>query len=117
MINSLLFHWHALRITVQQLLKGRFLVYFLPGLILTIAFVLFQLYLEKLQFRYLMKSEISWLDWMYSWVNAGTSTVFTIVEAIFVQLFIFTVLTLFSPFNTHLSERLDTQLTGQKFDH
>lgn len=117
MRNSLLFHWHGIRITLQQLLQGRFLIYFLPGIILTAAFYIFQLYLEKLQYSYLMESEFSWLDWIYSWINAGTTTVFTVLEAVFMQVFIFTVLTLFSPFNTHLSERLDAELTGQEFDH
>lgn len=92
-------------------------MYFLPGLILTAAFYVFQLYLDELQYSYLMNSEISWLDWIYAWVNAGAATVFTVIDAVLVQVYIFTVLTLFSPFNTHLSERLDAELTGQEFDH
>ncbi len=116
MKNSFAFHFHAVRITFSELFKGRFLYFFIPGLILTAFYLLIQYYTNSAREAYTLgESEISWLDWVYGMINKGTSTMFSIFDVIMQQVYIFFVLTVLSPFNTILSERLDSQLTGQKF--
>lgn len=108
MKTSINCHIEAIKITWRQLSKGNFLVYFIPGIIITLLFLVVNLVTNTL-FGGNEVAENS------KWFLSVFSKIVSVIDFIMTQLYIFIILTLFSPINTILSEKLDTQLTGQKF--
>ncbi len=104
----------AILATFDQLFKGRFLLFFIPGLVVATIYY---------GWRWKTQSEldilnyegdlplIQWFSDVLTWVAGG---IFTILDTIFEQLYIFIVITLLSPFNTTLSEKLDFRLSGNQ---
>lgn len=112
------FHGRAILLVFTQFSKGRFLLFFIPGLVLAGLFYYVQFRLSLSQESFTMDTVgLGWIDWMLLNWNSATNWVFSMIGLLVLQLYIFAVLTLLSPFNTQLSEHLDTQLTGGKFDH
>lgn len=114
-MKSFNYHIKAIQITLARLLNGKFLIYFIPGLVLTGIYFGMQLYTERIHESMTLSSEYSWIQWVYSWVNEGLNKAFSLLDFLIEQLYIFLILTVLSPFNTLLSEKLDTDLTGKEF--
>lgn len=110
MKNVLNYHIQALKDSFSLLAKGKFLVYFLPGVIATILFFLFNSLLSSV-----FGSDTA-LNEEAGWFSVAIIKVGSVFEFITTQFYIFLVITLFSPFNTILSEKVDAHLTGQKFE-
>lgn len=108
-------HITAIRTTLELLFQGRFLAYFIPGAVITIVYFfvinVMQSYEEALD----LSTDYSWLDWFTNFLENSVKGVFSIFGFLFEQLYIFIVLTLLSPFNTSLAEKLDSKLTGAEF--
>ena len=114
-MNTISYHIKGITTTFSELAKGNFLLYFIPGAVITLAFLVFQYFMSSLQAASELTSDYSWIDWIFGWVNSGVSAVFSILGFITEQIYIFIVLTLLSPFNTMLGEKLDGKLTGHTF--
>jgi CysZ protein len=109
------FHINAIKITIEQLSKGRFLAFFIPALVLTIVYWYFEYNLTR------ASSIASWfssLPWVGEYLDTGITYSFSALDWFLTQVYIFVVLTVLSPVNTYLSEKLDGRLTGFdiKFD-
>lgn len=112
-MKSFNFHIKALSEVFSQLGKGKFLLYFLPGLVVT----LFYLWISsKANAIAESASILSKIPLIGEYLDKGVGATLSVIGFIFNQIYIFVVLTILSPFNTHLSEKLDSELTGQKFE-
>lgn len=117
-MKSFVFHGRAILTIFKQFAQGRFFLFFLPGLVLTGVFYFIQYQLSLSQDSVTIDAvDIGWIDWILLKWNSATSWIFNLAGIIIFQVYVFAVLTLLSPFNTQLSEQLDTRLTGAKFDH
>lgn len=114
-MNAFKFHIDAILISFKELFKGKHLLFFIPGFILAAIYYYVQHLSEQTASNAVLESDLGWLDYVYSWINSGTSAVFSFVDFILAQIYIFFVLTILSPFYTILSEKLDGSLTGQSF--
>lgn len=116
MVKSFEYHLQAVKLSFIHLTKWKFIQFLIPGTIITIAYYLFRAFLSTQQeILHIGETEIGWIDWISGWINSGTNAVFSIMDAVFLQLYIFIVLTVLSPFNAMLGEKLDTELTGKQF--
>lgn len=116
-LKTFSYHLNGLRITFEQLSKGRFLWFFVPGLIVTIAYWITQYYAYSEYQRYQFSSDIGFLDTFFGWINYGTSLLYSIFEFVLEKVYVFMVLTILAPLNAFLGERLDRRLTGTNFPY
>lgn len=101
-MKDILYHFKGVQFLVQQLARGKYISYFIPGLIITILYWL------------LMDSASGWSDFStrWTWLNTFLSWIFSGLGFATEKIYIFIVLTLLSPFNTSLAEKVDEELTG-----
>lgn len=96
-------HFAALQWALQQFSKGKYLLYFIPGLLIALGFWSLENWAQGLIGE---GASDGWWDKVVS----GTGSV---LDFIFKQIAIFFILTLLSPVNTFLSEAVDKELTGK----
>lgn len=109
MKKSVNYHIEAIKVAFEQLSKGNFLIYFLPGGIITLLFLFIGV------FTHLLFGNTGDITGNTGWFSIAFSKVGSVVDFVLTQVYIFIILTILSPFNTILSEKLDSKLTGQKF--
>ena len=106
-------HWKAILKSFDLLANGNFLLYFLPGIIgaIVAGFI-------SAIFSWIFGgiSLVGYLPWVGDAAESGVNTFYGWVEATGYFIYSFVILTLFSPFNSMLSEKLDNKLTGHTFD-
>lgn len=102
-------HIEAVKVTLKQLSAGNFLIYFVPGLIITTFFLAANLFTDLVFGGPVTTAENA------GWFSVAFSKIGSAIDFILTQLYIFFILTILSPFNTILSEKLDSKLTGNKF--
>lgn len=108
-MNIFLIHIQAIKETFQLLAKGKFLIYFIPGIVVTIFFGGISLILMN------FKSGLA--DTSFEYLNLGINKTFDFFRFVFDQIYVFFILTLLSPFNSHLSEKLDEEITKNHFGY
>jgi len=106
-------HIYAFKRALTLLFQGKFLVYFIPGLVIAILFYFYTWGLSSLGGSLGFFSKIPWIG---SFIAVGIETLFGWVNSFSIFIFQFTIITLLSPFHTMLSEQIETHETGQKFD-
>src|SRR5574343_230026 len=104
-------HIIGLTKTFQDLGKGKYLQFFIPGIVVAILFWQVFIFLGTIESSVSFLDEIPLIGAFIGWILGGA---FGIIKFIVTQLFIFFVLTLLSPFNTLLSEKVAFDLTGKK---
>jgi CysZ protein len=104
-------HFHAIQWTLQQFGKGKYLLYFIPGVLFALVFWWLERWSEGLISPETINHNSSW--WSVIWAKSVSGTGH-FLSFIFKQLAVFFVLTVFSPINTFLSEAVDTDLTGDR---
>jgi len=112
MINTFNKHVEAWKWTFESLSKGKFLVYFIPGLVASLLFA--SLYTLTREVEALF-GFLNYIPWIGEYIYAAISGTFGVIYFLFLQLYMFTVLTILSPFNTLLSESVDSDLTGKSY--
>lgn len=114
-MKDIQYHLKGFQYLIQQLSKGKYLWYFVPGLVIT---VLYWFLVDRTSGVGGTNFTSSWLvwDWILKGVNWLTSGTTYVLGMIGEQIYIFAVLTLISPFNTSLAEKVDEDLTGHKVD-
>lgn len=115
-MKSIKYHFQGISITLQQLFQGKYLYYFIPGGVVTVIYWYIHYSVASYEEAIDLTTGYSWLDWGTSYIETGISGMFSFMDVIFEQIYIFVVLTLLSPFNTSLGEKLDSQLTGKAFN-
>lgn len=94
-------------------LQGKFLLFFLPGLIISILYWYWTSGPSIFEQSAESTSDIPLIGWM---ISGSFSFMDGMMDKIYEITYSFILLVLLSPFNTVLSERLDTHLTGRKFE-
>lgn len=115
-MKTINYHIKGIQVTFEELFKGRYLLFFIPGLVITLLYFYYSSYINDAEssayfsstnfFAKLLDYVLNFFVWMF----------FGAVHFITDQLYMFIVLTAISPFNTYLGEKLDNSLTGNKFD-
>lgn len=113
-MNAIYYHIRGIVTSAEQLLKGKYWIYFLPGLILTGLFWYFRSRTIEIDESIDLSSKYSWLNSVGSVVDSGISAAFSLFDRIIEQVYIFIVLTVLSPFFTALGEKFDKDLTGKE---
>lgn len=98
-------HFIAFQWSLQQFGKGKFLLYFIPGILIALGFWILESWAQGLVGTHTGESA-GWWDKILS----GTGST---LDFLFKQAAIFFILTVLSPVNTYLSENVDTELTGK----
>lgn len=110
---AILDHLYALKRTFQLLLNGKFLLYFIPGIVIAILYLW---YLNTVSTVNDTLGVVSYIPWVGSYLEEGKNILFGWVEGISLFVYQFLIITALSPFHTLLSEKIDTNETGNKFD-
>lgn len=107
------FHIKALKVVGEKLISGKYLHYFIPGIIITALYLYFysigSAYGEKMHIVDKIPLIGGVLSNLLDFFLSG-------FEFIYTQIYIFFILTVLSPFNTSLSEKIDNELTGNKIE-
>lgn len=111
-MKSIKFHYLSIIETFRELFKGNFLLYFIPGAVLTIIYLWITYTAGNIKDTFLLESDDSWYSWATGTINYGVNGFFGFLGFIGDQIYIFAVITLLSPFNTVLSEKLENKLIG-----
>lgn len=115
-MKTITYHIKGVTKTIELISKGNFLFFFIPGIVITLFFLWVRSFTSSIGESVELTSDTSWWNSILEYVNTGVHKAFGILDIILNQLYIFIVLTLLSPFNTFLGEKMDTKLTGQKFE-
>lgn len=106
------YHLEAIIATFKTLLKGRFLIFFVPGLAIMLLFLTI-LSLGSSYNEFTEKAEsVSYIGGFLGWLFGGIGDLFSTVLNEIQKFFI---LVLLSPVMSILSENYDAYLTGQKY--
>ena len=111
-MKAINYHIKGIITSLEYLFKGKYLLYFVPGLIVTGLFWYFDGQLSDTNTEW--TSGVSWLGWFdsgVSWLLGIGNSVMTYLNE---SLYIFIVLTALSPFFTALGEKFDKALTGHE---
>lgn len=113
MIKAIQLHLDGIRTTAEALGKGKFLIYFLPGLIIGIIALYFYWQANRLLDAAHVVDDIPLVGSILSYSVDG---IFGFFEFIANEFYKFLLLVCLSPVNCILSEKYDNYLTNNKFD-
>ncbi len=105
-MKTLLYHTKAIQFTIEQLSKGKYILFFTPGIVITLIFWWIR---ESLGINDVQGTDIhdTWESIKYNLLQ--------VTDSILLQINIFFILTILAPVNTILGERWDEFLTGNKY--
>lgn len=112
-MNALNLHISALKSVFNDLGKGKYLIYFLPGLVVGLIFFPIFFTTETISDSLSFVENIPLIGNFLNTLIGGT---FGIIQFIFLQAFTFFILTVLSPFNTLLSEKIESDICGKEFN-
>ncbi len=112
LIQALKYHWESSIQVFTTLKTGKFLLYFLPGLVIGAIYLVFYFQIHELLERSNSTEDQSWIGSAFSWI---TSQAFGILDILVFEFYKFFILVILSPVNNILSEKYDTHLTGKAF--
>lgn len=98
--------------SVAALSQGKYLLFFIPGIVIALLFWQAFLFTETIESSFSFLESIPFIG---SYMFSGIEGTFSVLQFILNQLFVFFVLTLLSPFNTILGEKIDTSITGTEY--
>lgn len=104
-------HVFAFKIAAQQLAKGKFWLYLIPSLLIFAAYY-------GISSSLAVENEESWfagVPIIGKYLNQGAVAVVSFGSYLFFMFYKFFILTVLSPVNCLLSEKVDNELTGAKF--
>lgn len=114
-MNSINYHIKALTTTFKELFQGNFLIYFIPGGVLTLIYLWITFQTSSVAESFIIETDSSWINWAKGTINSSVEGLFGFFNFVIEQIYIFVTITLLSPFNTILSEKLENKLTGSTF--
>lgn len=114
-MKTISYHFKAVLKTVELLAKGNYLLFFIPGLIIALFFIWLEYSASSIDGGIDYVSDYSWINSIVGYVDTGINKSLSILVYIIDQLYVFIILTVLSPFNTFLGEKLDNRLSGNEF--
>ena len=115
-MKTIKYHYLGIIETFRALFQGKYLVYFIPGAVVTIIYLYFKYRAGLVQSAIDLETGFSWVDKATGLIESGIEYIFDFFYYLMDQIYIYIVITLLSPFNTFLAEKFDSDLTGNKFD-
>ena len=112
MKSAIQLHINGIKSAFSALSEGKFLLFFIPGALIGLIFWLISIFTETVASSFSFLESIPIIG---SYLLSGVKGTFGIVNFIMDQLFIFFILTLLSPFNAILSEKMDSSITGKTY--
>lgn len=106
-------HIYAIKVSFEALSKGKYLTFFIPGLIVGLFYYWAFSSTEELNESVSSYEGSNMVVDFFVWILQGAIGV---GQAFLLVIFQFFVLTILSPFNSFLSEKFDADLTGRKFE-
>lgn len=111
-MNAIKDHVAALYWTILQIVQGRYLLYFIPGIVIALFYII---YMSQIKSVNDMLSIVDYIPWVGGYLEEGKNTVFGWLEGVSLYFYQFIIITLLSPFHTLLSERIDENITQRTF--
>ena len=71
-MNSIKYHIDALTITFKELFKGNYLLFFIPGAVLTVIYLLLTYNTSLVAETFLMEADDSWIGWGKGLLNSDS---------------------------------------------
>ncbi|RFC54734.1 EI24 domain-containing protein [Brumimicrobium aurantiacum] len=105
-------HIYAFKRATNLLIKRKFLIYFIPGIVIMCLFYLFMFIFESIGSAL---GVISYTPWIGSYLGTAVDSVFNWMNSLSIYFYQFTIITLLSPFHTALSQAVETHETGIHF--
>lgn len=105
-------HLQSLIQSIKLLVKGKFLVFFIPGILVSFFFFIL---VNIIHFIFGLLDYAGEIPWVGSSLRTGLAAMDTWSEVGLIYILQFFILTLLSPFNTVLSERIENEVTGSTF--
>jgi CysZ protein len=97
---------------MQLIVQGKFLVYFLPGVLISILFLY---YMQSVKSVGGYLDVVAYVPWVGDYLQSGVTTLLSWIEGISIFVFQFVLITVLSPVHTILSEKLDRHETQRNF--
>ena len=110
-MNALKDHYYSIKRSLTLLFQGHFLLYFIPGLFLALLFFIFSQGLSLVGSSFGFLGSIPWVG---QYIGAAVNTTFGWIYGLSIFIYQFTILLLYSPFNTLLSQKLEAKETGKE---
>lgn len=111
-MKAIQLHISGISGTFAELGKGKYWLFFIPGLVVALLFWQIFLVTETVQNSFSILQNIPFIG---SYLHSGVEGTFSVIQFVFNQIFVFFILTVLSPFNTILSEKIDSSITGKKY--
>ncbi|MDF3029377.1 MAG: hypothetical protein K0S23_3684 [Fluviicola sp.] len=112
MVQAFKDHWTGIEQVAKALLKGKFLWFFIPGLIVGLIYLYFQWQAQRVLAVVHVADDVPVVGSAISWLADG---VFSIFDLIVSEFYKFVILVVLSPVNCILSEKFDSYLTGKEY--
>lgn len=113
MVQAFKHHWIGIEQVTKALLKGKFLWFFVPGLIVGLIYFYFQWQAQRVQESVTSVTDaVPLVGSAISWMADGVFSIFNLITSEFYK---FVILVILSPVNCILSEKFDSYLTGTEY--
>lgn len=114
-MKSIQLHIRSISKTFIELNKGKYLYFFIPGFVILFMFWQISLFTETVGSSFSFLGNTPFIG---SYIKDGLETTFSFFQLMLEVIKVFFLLTLLSPFNSILSQKLDSELSGNsyKFD-
>ncbi|MCH2225525.1 MAG: hypothetical protein MK066_12210 [Crocinitomicaceae bacterium] len=111
-MKAITYHIKGVVKSFEELFKGNYLIYLLPGLIITLIFGLFFYEISVLDDATAIGGDEGWIQKGLSYVGGFFGWILSWFDFIIEYIYIFIVITVLSPFNAALASNFDRDLTG-----
>lgn len=113
MVQAFKHHWIGIEQVTKALLKGKFLWFFVPGLIVGLTYFYFQWQAQRVQETITSVTDaVPLVGSAITWMTDGVFSIFNLITSEFYK---FVILVILSPVNCILSEKFDSYLTGTEY--
>ena len=114
LMNFITDHIYSIYRSFTMIIQGKYLLYFLPGMLLAIGYFY---YIQSLNSVNDYLGIVGYVPYIGESLQTGVSVFFGWIEGLSLFIFQFILITLLSPFHTVLSERIDREETGSNFEN
>lgn len=113
MKNAVKDHIDAIIWSFKKIIQGKFILFFIPGIVIALLFVSVFGAVKTLDS---WLSIVNYVPWVGSYMLEGKNIFFGWLDGLSLFIYQFLIISVLSPFHTVLSEKVDTEITNQKFE-
>jgi CysZ protein len=105
-------HFFAIKVAFEKLAKGSFWLYLIPSLVVSFLFLKLFAYINATNES---ASSLESVPFIGTYLSQGAKSTLSFIDSATLVFYKFFIVTILSPFNCLLSEKVDNELTGSKF--